>query len=152
MLVWKNDLGLHWFTVINLVQSCTVYSLSSSISEHTDSVCLCELLYELIVLSQLWCWNVSGVRESSMPLSCVCLLWWGAERLQRILIRPCHFSLSFLAVTQTLQSGIDNFVVIIPSLSLKFYKQVRTGCGWRPHCGWTCFAVLNTSPQTLLYE
>ncbi len=151
MSVWKMTLTCtdsQWSILYNPAQ-CTVCPPA-----YTDSACLCELLYELIVLSQLWCWNVSGVRESSTPLSCGCLLWWGAERLQRILIRPCHFSLSFLAVTQTLQSGIDNVVVIIPSLSmsLKFYKQVRTGCRWRLHCRWTCFAVLNTSPQTLLYE
>lgn len=88
----ENDLNLHWFTVISLEQSLSV---SSSISELPGGICLCELLYELIVLSQPWCWNVSGMRESRTSLSCGCLLWWGAERLQRILIRLCHFSLSF---------------------------------------------------------
>lgn len=93
--------------------------------------------YEVSVVSHQRSLNVSGASG---------FVWWGVERVQSILIRLCHFSLSCLAVTQTLQSGIDNLVVITPFLfvSLKFYKQVRPGCWWGVRIAGECVGLCRT--------
>lgn len=90
----ENDLNLHWFTVISL---CAILHSVQCVKQHIRTYRHYMSLWAPIWIDR----SVSAVVlkcqrcESSTPLSCRCLRWWGTERLQRILISLCHFSLSF---------------------------------------------------------